>query len=216
MESTINERVKYICDKFFKNNASLMARGINANQGTIRDIIGTKQSKPNYDTLSLIVDSPTLNISSEWLLTGKGEMLKSKNETIKKSHTIKYYPSVNGSMGDVNFLDNPNEQSLDIILPNFTNCQYAINAYGDSMSPIIKSGQIVLLQEWNESFIEWGKIYLVITKNGYRTIKYIKHGSDNEHIKCVSANEENEPFEIDYKDVFKMFLVKGWICKDAI
>lgn len=105
------------------------------------------------------------DISAEWLLRGEGEMLKS-NDTIdntqsqtRSKNTIKYYPTVNGSMGGVEFLDNPDESSIDVVLPGFSECKFAINAYGDSMFPVIKNGQVVLLMEWNESFIDWGHIY---------------------------------------------------------
>lgn len=130
---------------------------------------------------------------------------------------IKYYPAVDGSMGGVQFLDEPNESFVDIVIPGFSDCEFAINAYGDSMHPVIKSGQVVLLMPWKERFIEWGRIYLVVTKSGYRTIKYLKPSENEECIVCESEDKENNPaFEIEKEEILKMFLVKGWICKDAL
>lgn len=140
---------------------------------------------------------------------------KSPNKSTGK--TIKYYPTVDGSMGGVKFLDNPDESFVDIVMPGFSDCEFAINAYGDSMHPVIKSGQVVLLMSWKERFIEWGRIYLVVTKSGYRTIKYLIPSENKECIICKSENEEGNPaFEIGKEDILKLFLVKGWICKDAI
>lgn len=153
-------------------------------------------------------------LSPEWLLTGKGSMLKSDNAP--SEHSIRYYPSVYGSMGGIEFLDNPSEQCINLVLPNFPDSRFAINAYGDSMFPVIKSGQIIILREWDENFIDFGRIYLVVTKNGYRAIKYVKRGSDDEHILCKSENEENEPFEVALNDVYKLYMVDGWICKESI
>lgn len=131
--------------------------------------------------------------------------------------TIKYYPAVNGSMGGVQFLDDPDESFADIVIPGFSDCEFAINVYGDSMHPIIKSGQIVLLMSWRERFIEWGRIYLVVTKSGYRTIKYLKPSKNEGYVVCESENKENSPaFEIEKEEILRLFLVKGWICKDAI
>lgn len=131
--------------------------------------------------------------------------------------TIKYYPTVNGSMGGIEFLDSPDESFVDIVIPGFSDCEFAINAYGDSMYPVIKSGQVVLLMPWKEKFIEWGRIYLVITKSGYRMIKYIKPSKNDGCVVCESENKEESPaFEIEKDEILKLFLVKGWICKDAI
>lgn len=169
------------------------------------------------------------NLNKIWLLTGEGEMLNTLNdeteynispgETTQNSqkHMIKYYPNVNGSMGGVQFLDDPNEMVCDITIPGYSDCKFAINAYGDSMYPLIKSGQIILMSEWSESFIDWGRIYLVVTKSGYRVIKRLYPGASDTTITCKSENPEtNPPFEIEKSDINKVYLVKGWICRDAI
>ena len=185
-------------------------------------ILGERKSKPSYDILYAILNAITLkSISIEWLITGKGTMLKSESqpprpETLGKN-AIKYYPAVNGSMGGVQFLDCPDETSIDIILPGFAECKFAINAYGDSMYPVIKSGQVVLLMEWKESFIDWGHIYMVVTKSGYRTIKYVRPSEKEGFIRCESENKESNPaFDIEMEDIHKLFLVKGWVCRDTI
>lgn len=189
---------------------------------------GKEKSLPS-DILSAIC-AYREEVNSGYILTGKGNPLKLPiKDADNKKHkqekplnhslgrTIKYYPTVNGSMGGIQFLDNPDESFVDIIIPGFSDCEFAINAYGDSMYPVIKSGQVVLLMPWREKFIEWGRIYLVVTKSGYRTIKYIKPSKNDGCVLCESENKEESPaFEIEKDDILKMFLVKGWICKDAI
>lgn len=184
---------------------------------SIRNYLGG--TKPSIDNLNILSDY--LGVSAEWLLTGKEGLtdddIKGSKEIQDKDKIIKYYPSVSGSMGGVEFLDSPNENSVDMIVPGFSECRFAINAYGDSMYPVIKSGQIVLLMEWQERFIEWGRIYLVVTKSGYRTIKYLKPSKENDSISCESENKENNPpFDIKKEDILKLFLVKGWVCREAI
>lgn len=150
-------------------------------------------------------------------LTFIDQYMDSIKDRLQAFITHKYFPSVSGSMGGVEFLDSPNETSIDMIVPGFSECKFAINAYGDSMYPVIKSGQIVLLMEWKENFIEWGRIYLVVTKNGYRTIKYIKPSNEHGSISCESENKENNPpFNVKLEDIHKIFLVKGWVCREAI
>jgi phage repressor protein C with HTH and peptisase S24 domain len=170
-------------------------------------------------------------INKSWLLYGEGDMLNTEQSpsllpTTDKviadndgnnQHIIKYYPNVNGSMGGVQFLDDPDETVCDITIPGYSDCKFAINAYGDSMYPLIKSGQIILMSEWLESFIDWGRIYLVVTKSGYRVIKRLYPGTSNATVTCKSENSEtNPPFEIERDDILKVYLVKGWICRDAI
>ena len=165
------------------------------------------------------------NLNRVWLLTGEGDMLNNTTTDSSQTHgnintlqnTIKYYPNVNGSMGGVQFLDDPNEMVCDITIPGYSDCKFAINAYGDSMYPLIKSGQIILMSEWSESFIDWGRIYLVVKKSGYRVIKRLYPGASDTTITCKSENPEtNPPFEIEKSDINKVYLVKGWICRDAI
>lgn len=92
METTINQRIKEIAEKLFDGNISELARVSGVNQPALRDIVGTKQAKPRFEILNSIVDNSTLNIEAEWLLTGKGEMLKSstEQENIIKEDTSGY------------------------------------------------------------------------------------------------------------------------------
>nr|DAK61200.1 MAG TPA: LexA-like protein [Caudoviricetes sp.] len=167
-----------------------------------------------------LISNTFKDLNRDWLVRGVGDMIikdDSGKRVENRNKVIKYYPSVSGSMGGVEFLDSPEENSVDMIVPGFSECKFAINAYGDSMYPVIKSGQIVLLMEWRENFIEWGRIYLVVTKNGYRTIKYLKPSKESGSISCESENKENSPsFDVKLEDIQKLFLVKGWVCREVI
>ena len=181
--------------------------------------------KTRESTIDRIIDRcPDLN--RVWLLTGEGAMLNeaaahgnggNAAATSEKKHTILYYPNVDGTMGGVQFLDNPDETYIEMSIPGYTDCRFAINAYGESMSPLIKSGQIVLLAQWQERFIDWGKIYLVVTRSGYRVIKRLLPGKTETTIVCRSENTEANPdFEIELADILQLYLVKGWVCRDVI
>lgn len=208
----------------FIRHKSLSRRKFQEQIGVSNSYIQNISKGISNDVLNRIsIQYPELN--TNWLLTGKGEMLLNALENEKETHinnrtsfhAIKYYPAVNGSMGGVEFLDNPNESSVDIVIPGFSDCKFAVNAYGDSMYPIIKSGQIVVMMEWKESFIDWGRIYFVVTKNGYRAIKYLKPSEKEGYIKCESENATGNPaFDVEINDIHRLFLVKGWICREAI
>lgn len=78
--STINDRIKKIVDELFNGNVSAFARKINIPQPTLKDIVGGKLSTPRADILEKIFGDESLNVSAEWLLSGKGEMLKNISE----------------------------------------------------------------------------------------------------------------------------------------
>lgn len=189
--------------------------------GLSNGYINSMRKGIGYDVLEQLSNTYK-DLNMGWLITGEGSMLKGEDiqptekATITKN-AIKYYPSVNGSMGGIEFLDDPDELSTDIILPGFSECKFAVNAYGDSMYPVIKSGQIVIMMAWTERFIDWGHIYMVVTKSGYRAIKYLKPSKQEGFIMCESENKENNPaFEIEMEDIHRLYLIKGWICRDAI
>ena len=84
------------------------------------------------------------------------------------------------------------------------------------MEPALNRGEIVLCKEWKESFIEYGYIYLIITRENHRMIKYIQPGSGNDTISCESKNSFYKPFEVNRTDILKLFVVKGHIERSAM
>lgn len=167
-------------------------------------------------------------INRNWLLTGEGNMFNDWGDTKKnelqevqsdcgKEHKkIAYYPNVVGTMGDVSFLDNPDETVQYMVVPQFNDCKYAINAWGDSMLDTIHPGDVVFLQEWTENFIYWGKIYLVVTKYN-RFIKRLFSGKDDRYVELRSDNEgKYPPFDVCREDIIKLYRVKGWLNRDEI
>ena len=129
---------------------------------------------------------------------------------------IRYY-DIDASAGSVEMFDpGKGVKFKKIIVPGYGDCDVALNVWGDSMDPILRSGEIILCKEWNESFIEFGYIYLIISTENHRMIKYIQPGVDDSKISCVSANSHYKTFEINKTDILKLFVVKGHINRRAI
>lgn len=217
MESSIKQRLlSYIDNKGITVREFERACGMS--NGYVRGIdtaIGERKLK------SISLQFPELNIS--WLLTGEGEMLKSEAQQpdslparTEKSR-IKYWVDVDATAGGLTmFDDNPMNKCIEMSIPEFGDCTDAVNLYGDSMFPLFKSGQIIILKEWVESFIDFGNVYLVITKSGNRMVKYLRKGSDAAHVTCVSENPAFDPFEILIDDILKLYIVKGSISKNTL
>lgn len=184
--------------------------------------IADSSRKSTFDRIS--TSCPDLNI--DWLLTGKGDMLK-YDETMNipaipeyaydTEGTIRYWEDVAATGGSLEFLENPDEHPIKAItVPRFADCTDAVNIYGDSMYPAYKSGEIILFRPWKESYIEYGQCYIIVTKGGHRMVKYLQKAGNDSKVLCVSENKRFEPFEIDRADIIRLFLVRGSIKADTI
>lgn len=157
-------------------------------------------------------------IDRVWLLTGEGEMLKEgAGDGSGRGSRIRYWVDVDATAGGVELFDDmTTNRFIDLSIPEFRDCTDAVNLYGDSMMPLYRNGQIIILKEWKESFIDFGNVYLVITCNGNRMVKYLRRGSDADHVLCISENKDFDPFEIERKDILRLYLVKGGISKNTL
>lgn len=72
----INQRIQSIVDELFNGNVSEFERTSGIKPSTVKNIVGSRQTKPSYDILESIIRN-NVQVSSEWLLTGQGSMLKS-------------------------------------------------------------------------------------------------------------------------------------------
>jgi phage repressor protein C with HTH and peptisase S24 domain len=129
---------------------------------------------------------------------------------------IRYY-DLDASAGAIEMFD-PGKgiKFKKLIIPGYGDCDFALNVWGDSMEPVLRAGEIILCKEWKESFIEFGYIYLIITDENHRMIKYLQPGSDSSKITCASENSFYKSFEIDRKDILKLFVVKGHVNRRTI
>lgn len=156
-------------------------------------------------------------INRDWLITGDGDMFKEAPSPQNTGNRIRYWVDVDATAGGITLFDDQvTTKYIDLDIPEFRDCTDAVNLYGDSMLPLYKSGQIIILKEWMESFIDYGNVYLVITKKGNRMVKYLRKGSDAQHVLCVSENKDFDPFEIEKEDILRLYLVKGGISKNTL
>ena len=216
MEQTVKQRIiEFI--KYKGIGQTKFEKAVGLSNGYLNQL----RHAPSYEKIQMIIGAfPDLN--EVWLLTGEGEMLKSEAQqsaslpATEKSR-IRYWVDVDATAGGLTmFEDNPMSRCIEMSIPEFGDCTDAVNLHGDSMFPLFKSGQIIILKEWVESFIDFGNVYLVITKSGNRMVKYLRKGSDAAHVLCVSENPDFDPFEILIDDILKLYIVKGSISKNTL
>ena len=191
-----------------------IAAFLGCTQGFISQVEkGVSTLSPEF--ISVILANPDWDTS---MFTGESEMLKEgAGDNSGRGSRIRYWVDVDATAGGVELFDDmTTNRFIDLSIPEFRDCTDAVNLYGDSMMPLYRNGQIIILKEWKESFIDFGNVYLVITCNGNRMVKYLRRGSDADHVLCISENKDFDPFEIERKDILRLYLVKGGISKNTL
>lgn len=104
-----------------------------------------------------------------------------------------------------------------ISIPNMPKCDGAIYITGDSMYPLLKSGDIVAYKRINDikNNILWGEMYLLsflMDTDDFTTVKYIqKSDMGNEYVKLVSQNHHHDPIHILMSNITALALIKASI-----
>lgn len=188
-------------------------------------------SQPGGDALVKILISYS-NISAEWLLTGEGDMLKSKHteepqievkpihqprSTEKKEETqVVYLYDFEASAGLRALFDKNRQNIIDIIkIPNLPKCDGAIHIVGDSMYPLLKSGDIILYKQMplDINNLLYGEMYLLsydVDGDDYIVVRYIRKSEKGEpFITLGSENPAHAPRDIDFRRITALALVKA-------
>lgn len=182
-----------------------------------------KAKNPTSDVLMKICGIYT-DISPEWLVTGNGEMIKSVereqkmievpvsaiSETKRKGALIYDIDATCGLSGrDIEFTDERVIGSIDT--PEINPDSKIIFATGDSMLPLIASGDRIVvrkIESWD--YFNYGQVYLIIT-NEYRLIKRVrKHPKDDENLILLrSENSEFDDIDLPKKEIIHLFIVEN-------
>lgn len=109
----------------------------------------------------------------------------------------------------VSFDDMPEVAEYNVDFKPFNDCKAMLPIVGDSMYPEFKNGDIVAIKDAPSTHILYGETYLVITKEGYRTIKKLRKHEDETKIILKPVNPNYDPDTILKEDILKLFLVKG-------
>lgn len=95
-------------------------------------------------------------------------------------------------------------------IPSFKDCTFGARVSGDSMYPEIRNGDYVVCKEVQtlESLI-YGDIYLVITKDGIETVKYVHPHDNPDWVNLVPYNKSVPTTPMPKSNIFKVYKVKG-------
>jgi phage repressor protein C with HTH and peptisase S24 domain len=170
---------------------------------------------------------PELN--AEWLLTGRGNMLKVDNEKEEdivhkeEKNEKTYTDDISIPLYDINsiegiidlFGENKNQIPIkNIFIPKITACDGALVIAGDSMPPLFKSGDIVIFKKIKNPAqnIIWGETYLIYLNNDgneFFFTRILKQSTRDLYVRFVSPNPEHEPVEFPLHSIKALALVKA-------
>lgn len=190
------------------------------------------------------IDFPLLlnklrHVDYNWLLTGKGSPLhdpksfdngkiRGEVETIHNSKTTEAIDDRSVTLYDITaaanlrtLLSDKRQYALGkILIPSIPACDGAIFVNGDSMYPILKSGDIVGFKgstisatSFTEKCTSW-QFHL----DGYQylTVKYVNRSEKEGYVKLVSYNPHHEPMDLPVDTIQDMAIVKFSIRKNMM
>lgn len=150
-------------------------------------------------------------LSRVWLLTGEGEMLMRKEETTSPDEAVDTRPRVpsTAAAGSLSGFSDENEWEWERypIIKAFPTYDFTIIVKGNSMEPKFEGGDEVAIKKVCD-FIEWGKVYVLDTRDG-AVLKRLYDNGDK--YRCVSFNDEYPDFEVNKEDVYGVYKVVGLI-----
>lgn len=224
-KTNIFERIEIIAHKNGYNSINKFSKdGLGYKSSEKINRLKDPTKKPSFDIIEDIINN--FPVDAKWLITGEEEIKEqsiasepkfiysSKTDTNLDSQKIPLYDA-EAVAGIVPVFEDFNAQTpVDYLqIPNSPKCDGAMYATGDSMYPIVKSGDILGYKEIKDlqNDIFWGQIYILyieVAGDVLKTVKYIHKGIDQDHIKLVSENRHHEPKEIHLKKIKAIAQVK--------
>lgn len=212
-ENMINDRIRDLIKYFADGNKRKFSQLTNLSPSVVENLVGTRQGKPSFEVLEKIICA-FANINTDWLITGRGEMLLDDNkhfiEPAKMSETaVPFYdiPVSAGALGVLTYSKDAMQPDGYIDMEVFRRCEAILPVIGVSMEPEIHSGDLIgikRLNNYNWSYIQTGKVYMIITHEE-RMIKYITKADDPDFIVCSSPNYHD--FRVLKSDILEIYRV---------
>lgn len=230
----VSERVgEYMAKKGISYYA--FENSIGASRGSISKAVKDGKSIGSQVLENILAVYTDLNPT--WLLTGQGnifvdneEILSNKQIETYRLRTDSYVENQQIPLYDIEavaglvplFQDSKSQDPIDhISIPHLPKCDGAVYVTGDSMYPLLKSGDIVLYKEIHDvaNEIFWGEMYLLgIDMSGeeYVTVKYIQKSENPGCVRLVSQNKHHQDKDVELSKIKALALVKASIRINAM
>ncbi len=206
--------------KELKMTQDVLAQRLGVGKAAL-SMIETGRSSLSSRNRNILVQE--FNVNPEWIDSGMGDMFNTQpginKFTLRTDNTLPLQSvplySIEGTAGLVPlFSSETQSEPLNYIhIPNLPKCDGAIYVVGDSMYPLLKSGDIVLYKQLSDvTDIFWGDMYLIsidVDGEEFVTVKYIQKSEREGYIKLVSQNAHHADKEIAQSRIRALALVKA-------
>ena len=223
--SHIVQRLKEYID-YKKISIAAFEKSVGLGNATFNKVLKTGGAIGTDKLEKILKKYPEINYT--WLLSGEGSMI---NESIpvKVEHTFPLRTDRKVDVQDIPLYDMSATAGLVAIfndrnirpedhlrIPNLPLVDGAIYVRGESMVPLLKSGDIIIYKKLELSLdsILWGQIYLLSFIAGgdtFTVVKYVQKADQPGYIRLVSHNEQFQPKDIRLDSICALAIVKASI-----
>jgi len=209
---TFADRLKELMYYYRLNKNSLSVRlGFTANTSITR-LANHPDRYPSFEILSLILEAFP-EVSARWLILGKGKMLD-KDEIMSRDLWTVYYRKE--FCASKNLVKEDKEPVDRMRIHGYSDCELAVDVFGDSMAPRIVSGDVVICKEVKAGEpIAYGEAYMICTSSE-PSVRYIKSSPSEGVLKLGAENPRFEDYEMRRDEIIALFRVKGLIRREAV
>ncbi len=209
------ERIsEVLISKGFKNLNDFAINGLGYSSSEKLNRLKDASKKPSVDIL-IDIANKFEDLDAGWLLTGKGQMQTKKAESAAQP-SEKGIPLISleaaAGFGNGAFSVSNEDIMGRYVVPDFVGIDFMLRVKGSSMYPKYSSGDVIACRVIHEiSFIQWNKVYVIITREQGMLCKRIKKAENANQLLMVSDNKDYDPFEIDRSEITGIALVIGTI-----
>ena len=218
---TVGERIR-LMRKQLNMTQEQMAQRLGIGKAAL-SMIETGKARLSARNKNILVQD--FNVNPDWIDTGEGKMfnaepdLTSYNLRTDRALPLQSVPlySIEGTAGLIPLFKQQQQfEPVNYInIPNLPKCDGAIYVVGDSMYPLLKSGDIILYKQLNDvRDVFWGDMYLLsidIDGEEYITVKYVQKSDHEGYIRLVSQNQHHADKEVAMDRVRAISLIKASI-----
>lgn len=218
---TVGERVRLI-RKQLEMTQEQMAQRLGIGKAAL-SMIETGKARLSARNKNILVQD--FNVNPDWVDSGEGKMFNAEpdltpyNLRTDRSLPLQSVPlySIEGTAGLIPLFEQQQQfEPINYInIPNLPKCDGAIYVVGDSMYPLLKSGDIILYKQLNDvRDVFWGDMYLLsidIDGEEYITVKYVQKSEHEGYIRLVSQNQHHADKEVEISRIRAIALIKASI-----
>lgn len=196
--------------KYLEINAKVFSEKLGYDRPQIIYDLQKGKTKRISEELGSKIVSVFPQVSRAWLMAGEGDMLvgaKAPAETKEDTRPRIPVAAAAGTLAGFAAAIKAEDCEMVPVIKAFPSYDYTMIVKGNSMEPKYEGGDEIAIRRVS-STIEWGKAYVLDTRDG-AVIKRLYDAGDQ--FRCVSYNAEYPDFYVDKSEVFGVYKVVGLI-----